>query len=428
MQSRSMFTCLTQLAVLASALTAAPALAFDLKAPYELENAMTLPGGVRNPRFRLITFAVEDKFDGFGISQPLAKRLNKTVTWGDLINAQKTDADKASIQGVLEDPGSGISDSSLAGSPGATTGEVNTAAQIMVPVFAIGLTDNLTAAVALPIVKVDISAATGFDKSEDGQKFIDAACATNPEKCNDAANKLNDAIGQKLANNGYLPVQSETINSIGDARLVTKYRAYKDDLQSVVVKAELTAPTGTPPNVDKAVDVPTGDGQWDAGMGVSYDRALVQDLRWNVFGSYVAQLPDEIERRLPNGPGDTISSIKETLNRDLGDIIQTGTSMNYTFPSAGVTVGAGYSFQYVTSTRYKDGKLASAETYQWLEDEMPLQALHAATFAANFSTVEWFKAKRFVLPFQANLVWSLPIEGRNVTNNSTVAGELVLFF
>jgi hypothetical protein len=59
---------------------------------------------------------------------------------------------------------------------------------------------------------------------------------------------------------------------------------------------------------------------------------------------------------------------------------------------------------------------------------MPLQALHAATFAANFSTVEWFKSKRFVLPFQANLVWSLPLEGRNVTNNSTVAGELVLFF
>jgi hypothetical protein len=428
MQPRSLLSCLTQLAVLASALTAAPALAFDLKAPFELENAMTLPGGVRNPRFRLITFAVEDKFNGLGISQPLAQRLNKTVTWGDLITAQKTDADKASIQGVLEDPGSGISDSSLSGSPGATTGEVNTAAQIMVPVFAIGLTDNITAAVALPIVKVDISAATGFDKSEDGQKFIDAACATNPEKCNDAANKLNDAIGQKLANNGYLPVQSETINSIGDARLVTKYRAYKDDLQSLVVKAELTAPTGTPPNVDKAVDVPTGDGQWDAGMGLSYDRSLMQDLRWNAYGSYVAQLSDEIERRLPNGPGDTISSLKETLNRDLGDIIQTGTSMNYTFPGAGLTVGAGYSFQYVTSTRYQDGKLASAETYQWLEDEMPLQALHAATFAANFSTVEWFKSKRFVLPFQANLVWSLPLEGRNVTNNSTVAGELVLFF
>jgi hypothetical protein len=47
---------------------------------------------------------------------------------------------------------------------------------------------------------------------------------------------------------------------------------------------------------------------------------------------------------------------------------------------------------------------------------------------ANFSTVEWFKAKQFLLPFQANLTWSLPLEGRNVTNNSVFSGELVMFF
>jgi hypothetical protein len=426
MQFRSKLIPLGVLMIALSAIQSASA--FDLKAPFELENAMTLPGGIRNPRFRLITFAVEDKFNDLGVAQPLAQRLNKTVTWGDLINAQKTAADKASIQGVLADSGSGISDPSLTGSPGATTGEVNTAAQIMIPILAFGITEKLTAAVALPIVKVDISAATGFDKSDDGQKFIDAACATNPEKCNDAANKLNDAIQQKLANNGYLPIQSETINSIGDARFVTKYRAYQDDVQALAIRAEATAPTGIKPNADKAVDVPTGDGQWDVGGSLIYDRKLTQDLRWNANALYVFQLADQIERRLPVGLGDTISATKETLKRDLGDIIQTGTSLNYTFPAAGWTLGAGYTFQYVTSTRYQDGRLASSETYRWLEAEAPLQALHAATVVANFSTVEWFKAKQFLLPFQANLTWSLPLEGRNVTNNSVFSGELVMFF
>ena len=402
--------------------------AFDLKAPFELENALTLPRGVRNPRFRMITFGVEDRFNDLGVPNPLAQRLNKTVTWGDLINAQKTDADKASIQGVLADAGSGISDPSLTGSPGSTTGEINTFAQINLPIFAIGITEKFTAAVAVPVIRVDVSAATGFAKTEDGQKFIDAACATNPEKCNEAAERLNNAVNQKLATNGYQPIQSETVSSVGDIRLIGKYRAYSDEKQSLAIRSEVGLPTGTVPNADKAVDVATGDGQWDVGLGLIYDLNFAQDLRWNVFGSYVAQLPDRLDRRLPVALGDTISPTKERLDRDLGDIISTGSALTYTWPRLGMNLGAGYGFQYITPTRYKDGVLASSEIYRFLEAEAPLQALHSATLAAGFSTVEWFKQKEFALPFQANVTWSLPLAGRNVTNNSTLTGELVLFF
>ncbi len=402
--------------------------AFDLKAPFELENALTLPRGVRNPRFRMITFGVEDRFNDLGVPTPLAQRLNKTVTWADLINAQKTEADKASIQGVLADAGSGISDPSLTGSPGATTGEVNTFAQISLPIFAFGITETFTVAVAVPVIRVDVSAATGFAKTEDGQKFIDAACASNPEKCNEAADRLNNAINQKLVTNGYQPIESETISSVGDIRLIGKYRVYSDEKQSLAVRSEIGLPTGTPPNADKAVDVSTGDGQWDAGLGLIYDLNFSPSLRWNVNGSYLVQFADRLERRLPVGPGDTISATKETLDRDLGDIITSATALVYTWPSLGMNLGAGYGLQYITPTRYKDGVLASSETYRYLEAEAPLQLLHSATVAAGFSTVEWYKQKEFALPFQANLTWSLPIAGRNVTDNSTLTGELVLFF
>ncbi len=402
--------------------------AFDLKAPFELENALTLPRGVRNPRFRMITFGVEDRFNDVGVPTPLAQRLNKQVTWGDLINAQKTEADKASIQGVLADSGSGISDPSLTGSPGSTTGEVNTFAQISLPIFAIGISEDFTAAIAVPVIRVDISAATGFAKTEDGQKFIDAACATNPEKCNDAADRLNNAVNQKLATNGYQPIQSETLTSVGDIRLIGKYRAYQDELQALAVRSEIGLPTGTRPNADKAVDAPTGDGQWDVGLGLIYDRYLIRDLRLNLTGSYLAQLGDRLDRRLPVALGDSISGTKESLDRDLGDIISAGTSLNYTIPKFGFNLGAGYAFQYISQTKYQDGVLAPSETYRFLEAEAPVQELHSATIAAGFSTVEWFKQKEFALPFQANLTWSVPLAGRNVTDNSTFTGELVLFF
>ena len=70
----------------------------------------------------------------------------------------------------------------------------------------------------------------------------------------------------------------------------------------------------------------------------------------------------------------------------------------------------------------------SPERYGYLEDLTPVEALHSTTLMAGFSTVEWYQAKKFVYPFQANFVFSHPFLGRNVTTNDVFSGELVLFF
>jgi hypothetical protein len=144
---------------------------------------------------------------------------------------------------------------------------------------------------------------------------------------------------------------------------------------------------------------------------------------------YTAQLPAYIERRLPVKFNDSLSDDKETLWRDLGDQITLGTGLQYRFPAIGVTVGGGYSFQYLTKTTYENGVLdPTGYRYRLLENEYPYQALHSMTATAGFSTVEWFRDKKFFYPFQANLAYSRPINGRNVTTNEVIAAELVLFF
>jgi hypothetical protein len=74
------------------------------------------------------------------------------------------------------------------------------------------------------------------------------------------------------------------------------------------------------------------------------------------------------------------------------------------------------------------GKAFSAESYGYLENLTPVQALHSATLVAGFSTVDWFKEKKFFYPFQATLGYSQPVAGRNVTRNGLTTAELVLFF
>lgn len=412
---------------LAGAVAGTGAYAADLKAPFELETAQVLPSGVRNPRFKNLFMSVEDKFNGAGAVEPLGQKLNKRVSWGDILQTQATEFDRNMIRGVLADSDNGVSDPTDEGSPGFTTGQVNTFADVKVPVLAWGLSERWTLALAVPVMKVDISAATGFSRSEDGQKFIDAVCETNPEKCNDAARKLNDAVNQKLTRLGYEPVRSRTVSGVGDLKLVNKYLVHHSARDQVALRGELTLPTGTAPNADQAVDVPTGDGQWDVGAGVIWDHRFYGDLRWNTYAGYTAQLPDRLARRLPASATDSLSADKETLKRDLGDVVSAGTSMTLDFPSTGLSVGAGYGYQSLAQTTFQGSAFAS-ERYRWLEAETPAQRLHSATVMGGFSTIEWYKQKRFALPMQANMAYSRPLAGVNTTRNDVVSAEVVLFF
>ena len=397
--------------------------AADLKAPLEFETTKVLPKGVRNPRFKNVFMSIENRFNGVGQIEPLGVKLNKGVTWDALLDKQETDAKREKLKGLI-----GASDVSLASSsgPGSTTGVVNTLIDVKVPVLAWGVTDRLTLAVAVPIMKVQISADTGFESNEDGNRFLNTLSAQDPVKADEVKGALTNGIQQKLEQKGYEPLRSHTVQGVGDIKLVGKYLLSQKEQDAVALKCDLTLPTGRAVSPDKAVDAPLGDGQTDFGFSLIWDRMLTESLKLNTYSGYTIQFANSVVKRIPTAT-ESLSDVKETLRRKLGDVATAGTSLSYEFSSVGLTVGAGYSFQYLTPTIYQDGQYESYR-YRLLEADSPLQALHAATLSAGFSTVDWFKAKKFVLPFQANLAYSRPLIGRNVTKNDVVTAELVLFF
>lgn len=401
----------------------------NLTAPFDLENSAVLPPMVRNPRFKLILMNPEMKYSDSGTVIGLGDKLNKAVTFADLTSARSTDssekqAEKAQIAGLMAHDGS-LAMSDIAGY---TTGQVNTYASVKVPVFAMGLTENFTLAAAVPVYDVDVQAATGFVRSEKGEAFVNAAArSSGPYKGEDASNRLNNAINTKLEELGYEPIQSQKISGIGDVKVVGKYRFYRSESDALAVKPAVTLPTGTAPNADKALDIPTGDGQVDVGATLIWDRELAGKLGMSSYLGFNAQLPDQLDRRIPQTASDSLSPEKELVSRNLGDQYSFGTGIRYGSSSKGFSVGAGYSFQYMTSTSYEGSRYARAR-YDWLEQEAPLQALHAASLSLGFATIDWFKEKKFFYPFQANVVFSKPFAGRNVATSSVVATELVLFF
>lgn len=400
-------------------------MAGDLKTPIALENTATLPAGVRNPRFINVFAWVGTRFADDGGVEPLGQPLNKVVTWRDVLEAQKESGKLESVGGLLRS--NRLTED---GSPGSTTGEVNTFADVKVAALAFGVTDRLTIAGVLPIMNIQVSASTGFVTSAEGNLFVQSAAErSSPLTADEAANKLTDAVNQKLIRLGYDTIPaSQTISGVGDAQLVAKYRLHDDAVNAITLRGSLVFPTGKGPDADKALDIPLGDDRLGVGAGAIYDRKLPWDFRLNAYGTYSALLPRKIVRRIPTSVSDNLSADKEEMRERLRSQFAFGTGVDHVFPSTGITLGGGYSFQFQTHADYEPGDRLEAGRYELLSRVQPLQAMHSLLVTAGFSTVEWFKQKKFLLPFQVNLAYTHPLLGRNVAANDLVAGELVMFF
>lgn len=401
---------------------AVSAFAADLRAPFDFETTAVLPQGVRNPRFKNLIMPMDQKFGGSGGVEPLGYKLNKVVSWQDVIDGQTDPTLRAVTEGKIDSLGF-----SKNGAAGRTAGVVNTYANVRVPVFAVGVTPRLTMAVAIPVLDVQVNADTGFASTAEGQQLISSIREDDPEKAKEAQDKLNNSVNTKLKRLGYDEIHSTRVSNIGDVKVVGKYQTYEDSANALALKGEVTLPTGTPPNVNKALDVPTGDGQTDVGAMVIYDRYLTHDkaFKANAYAGYTVQTPDTIERRLPVSEDDSLSADKEELERDLGDIISIGTGLSYQF-AWGFNMGAAYGFQHQNKVSYSGSKFPRYR-YNLLETNTR-QVLHSATLGVGYSTVDLFKAKQFVLPMQLNFAYCKPIKGMNVVKNELLAFEVVLFF
>lgn len=401
----------------------------DLNAPFALDTADTLPANVRNPRFIDIFASVSSRFSDSGSKEGLGQPLNKIVTGRDVLTEQEDSAKRNLVRGIFKanniDEGAAL---------GATTGEVNTFADVKVAALAWGITDKLTIAGVLPIIHIDVSASTGFAVSSESannhQSFMSALSRSEtPLTAQEATNQFNDAVNRKLLRLGYEPIPaSETISGVGDAQFIGKYRLYNDGVNGVALKGTLIFPTGTAPDPDKALDIPTGDGRLGAGLAGVYDRKLLFNLRWNSYLSYTAMLPHHIVKRIPTSVDDPLSADKEEMYERTRSLAALGTGVDWYVPPAGLILGAGYAFQYLTRADYEPGSTYAQDRYYLLGDQQPLETLHSVLVSAGFSTVDWYQRKKFVYPMQVNVSYTHPFAGRNVPSGDLVAGELVVFF
>ena len=390
---------------------------------FAFENAKVLPKGVSNLTVRNVIASVSSKTDASGTPLSLANPLQKELTFSKIIKNEKG-VKQTMLRAFLKHEG--FREEEAAGS---FTADMNGNVRVIAPIFAHGITDKWTLGMALPFYQSKMKAAMGFRASKRGQEFIDRL--QNPENNQtesalEAADKLNDAIGQlnqKLRDNGYQKLDSWSDSDIGDLTVVNKLGLlHREHLQLASI-AGLVVPTGSTQQQDSLLSVPTGLGVWGLFAGLSGDIYLRPDLFVNQYGKYTYEAPDSRRMRLATEE-ESIEVSTKTTSYKLGDQYEVGTSMQYE-PSSGLLAGIGYVYTYKEADVYKLSY--NPEAKQKLENDTDQQA-HTAEYRLGYSTIPAFQNKKFAIPASATLEYKQVLMSRNTPVKNLVSLDLMFFF
>jgi len=399
------------------------AIAGDLKAPFAFPTARVLPKGVRNLSTKGLLATATEKFDGSGKVVSLGNPLNSPITFQRVMDSKRDAWEKSAIQNVMNYLGKSPEDTF-----GEATGNVNVVATARIPVFAIGLTKKLTVALATPIIKSDMKVALGVvQKNEklhrDMINALNASGATS--KVTELTSKLSAPVAEKLSEYGYEQLQNAQKDELGDIKIVAKYNFVNNEKFLATGQFDVTAPTGKDQDVNRIVDVASGDDQTDVGVGVFVDYMLSPEITLSGSLGYTSQLADSNPERIPEvSYSKATPDIDYNTSRDLGDMtnLQLAGTWNY----KGFNLGAGYSYQTKGKDSYS-GNDFSSERYGWLEQDTK-QKMESVQLTAGLDTIYLFKKKAFPAPLRVMVSYTNVLSGENVVKDPLYSLDFNLFF
>lgn len=395
----------------------------DLRPPFLIPTAKVLPKGIRNVQYMGLLSNASSKYTETGDNLSVAEPLFKDLSFDNFLSGSIDAKDKATIQNIMNRTGLSGPDSF-----GQSTGDINVDAIANVPIFAYGFTNKLTVAVAVPIVRYAFSVSYGVRQNNlENYEAVEAAILETGKYggVEEFYEKLGTPIQTKLEDYGYNQPQSEQGTKLGDIRVISRYQLLNNKINRFSLIGELTVPTGEDQDINRVVDVATGDGQFDIGAGFAYDYLLSRDFTFVSQAVYTVQLADTNPERIPLQFDSKASpDIDSSTSRDLGDFLTSQAGI--VFNRFGINIGAIYGYQIKDSDSYT-GNQFSSQRYTWLEDDTG-QEMHTAQFVLGYDTISLFRQKKFFMPLMVNLTHLRVLDGRNVVSDPMTTLNLSVFF
>lgn len=420
--SRQLSASISILMMLAAVESASAA---GLMAPISFDSTGVLPKGIRNLRVGGFTSEVTDKYDGAGHVVPLANAFNKPVTWNMLVNSRSDLAEQAQLRGGLESQGVNLDEAI-----GVSAGIVNLRLTSTVPVFAYGLTDNVTLGLGLPVVYTNSAVDAGWmANSSFNTALVRLQQAGFETRILKFATDLQNVVTSQIRQNGYKELIGESRTDIGDLTVGLKERIYKSDNASVALSQRLVLPTGRTADIDKVVDPAPGDGHFNLGVGaIAEVIPLPSYAKFSMTSSatYLYQFASNQAIRVPRSGETSLSPDKDNnVQVKRGDIATAGLAGKYQL-SESLAGQLGYSLQYKMSDSFQGGAYAPSR-YAFLERDT-WSNLQAVLVSFSGSTIPLFKKKQFPVPLDASFSVAHVLGGANASKMDIAIFDLAAYF
>jgi hypothetical protein len=386
------------------------------------EDTKVMPKGIRRLSLRYISTDISQKTDNSGAALELEKPLTKQLTFKDILKGEGDPLKRELTHGFLIYEGFS-EEQSVGGFTADLRGRVN----VYAPIFTYGLSDKVTLAMAMPIYDMSMAVNMGFKSNETGQKFLDSLANSynnNVSSSVEAGGKINNAVSklnEKLATNGYKPLNYWSDKGPGDLQLIAKSLVYNNDPLRTSVMGGVVAPTGRIDDPNNLIDKGFGDGQWDILGGVTADFSLGSLATVSPFAKYTYQLPGSKKVRMATDE-EAIEVESKTVNFKLGDKVESGISVQSESESG---FGGGVGMNW--SNKYRDYYNAPSQSKVKLErDTNESQSFLEAE--VYYSGVKAYKRGELIVPFETKLNYKRQLASKNAPVTHFVQLETGVFF
>jgi len=295
--------------------------------------------------------------------------------------------------------------------------------------YAYGLTDKLSIGIHIPYYWITNNVDTALDTSSanvglnpvTGACCIPLAAGGVPMDTDDVQNLIVDEYG-------YSEIDDWQRDGIGDIELGGKYRVFQDQDSAFAITGGLRIPTGYEDDADKLNDVAWSYGTHALLLRLHYDYLLSNlwkpaasqmqqlvrsggDLLVNLTFRYDYMFPDDKIMRIGDTPDQVLTTNRERVDRELGDLYNFEASMKYH-----VSEALAFTLTYTYGGKFKD-KIEGDQDFNYASLEADTDShQQIVILAASYSTLAAWQQQNSRLPMELSLAYRERFDGAGPSN------------
>jgi hypothetical protein len=389
---------------------------------FALDTTSVLPAGINSPAVRYgVVSGIDQKFTSHGTVMSLTDWNAKEFNAQEL---RATSSEAKQLISILDQLGHNQLGEAL--NLGVLRIDTHPDIKYWAPIYARGITNDLTLAFAVPIFNYhnDIK----LTESQSNVTAIHNQVGYANADLNNAFSQLDQGIVSQLkktlSQKGYRPLQTRDETIVGDMQFVGVYNFLNKKTISGASRTTFNAPTGPKDDPDDLTDL-TMFGETSIEEMVIGNYNVSRSLQLAAKASYKMTLPDDADMRVPSDESDGLpdASRREVVSRNLGDSMSIGTSFFYEF-FMGFKAGLGAEREVKGADRYSGSR---GWRYDLLSKNTDSEANRIRAGVEYSSTQAYLKGKA-LLPFIAGYAYTDTVAGRNTERRMVHEFSLTMFF